>query len=52
MAVREGKRSMSWRADKPASLFFVEALDGGDPAKTVTHRDALYTWDATFTTQP
>ncbi len=52
MAVREGKRSMSWRADKPASLFFVEALDGGDPAKTVTHRDALYTWDAPFTTQP
>ncbi len=32
--------------------FFVEALDGGDPAKTVTHRDALYTWDAPFTTQP
>ena len=52
MAVREGKRSMSWRSDKPASLFFVEALDGGDPAKTVTHRDALYTWDAPFTTQP
>ncbi|HUH26250.1 MAG TPA: prolyl oligopeptidase family serine peptidase, partial [Flavobacterium sp.] len=52
MAVREGKRSMSWRADQPASLFFVEALDGGDPAKEVSHRDALYTWKAPFNNQP
>ena len=52
MAVREGKRSMSWRADKPASLFFVEALDGGDPANKVEHRDALYTWDAPFNNAP
>ncbi|MBS7321874.1 MAG: prolyl oligopeptidase family serine peptidase, partial [Myroides sp.] len=52
MAVREGKRSMNWRADKPATLFFVEALDGGDPANEVTHRDALYTWDAPFNTAP
>lgn len=52
MAVREGKRSMSWRSDKPATLFFVEALDGGDPAKAVEKRDALYTWEAPFTNQP
>ncbi|HOI42382.1 MAG TPA: hypothetical protein PK523_05495, partial [Elusimicrobiales bacterium] len=26
-AVRKGRRSMHWRADKPATLFFVEALD-------------------------
>ena len=52
MAVREGKRSMNWRADKPATLFFVEALDGGDPANEVTHRDALYTWDAPFNKAP
>lgn len=52
MAVREGKRSMSWRSDKPATLFFVEALDGGDPAKNVEKRDALYTWEAPFTNQP
>lgn len=52
MAVREGKRSMSWRNDKPATLFFVEALDGGDPAKNVSHRDALYTWEAPFTNNP
>lgn len=52
MAVRDGKRSMSWRNDQPASLFYVEALDGGDPAKTVEFRDALYTWAAPFTAQP
>lgn len=52
MAVREGKRSMSWRADQAATLFFVEALDGGDPAKEVSHRDALYTWKAPFNANP
>ncbi|WLD22976.1 prolyl oligopeptidase family serine peptidase [Flavobacterium dauae] len=52
MAVRTGKRSMAWRADKPATLFFVEALDEGDPAKAVEFRDALYTWEAPFNNQP
>ncbi len=52
MAVREGKRSMNWRADEAATLFFVEALDGGDPAKEVSHRDALYTWKAPFNSNP
>lgn len=52
MAVREGKRSMSWRADQAATLFFVEALDGGDPAKEVSHRDALYTWKVPFNANP
>jgi dipeptidyl aminopeptidase/acylaminoacyl peptidase len=52
MAVRKGKRSMSWRNDKPASLYFVEALDGGDPAVKVDYRDAVYQWDAPFTSEP
>ncbi len=52
MAVRTGKRSMTWRADKPATLFFVEALDEGDPAKAVEFRDALYTWEAPFNNKP
>lgn len=52
MAVRTGKRSMSWRADEAATLFFVEALDGGDPAKKVEHRDALFVWPAPFTAAP
>lgn len=52
MAVREGKRSMSWRSDKPASLFFVEALDGGDPANKIAYRDALYSWETPFNGVP
>ncbi len=51
-AVRSGRRSMQWRDDKPASLFFVEALDGGDPAVKVNYRDQLFSWDAPFTGEP
>ncbi|MCK4501125.1 PD40 domain-containing protein, partial [Candidatus Babeliales bacterium] len=35
MAVREGKRNLRWRADHPATLVWVEALDGGNPANKV-----------------
>lgn len=49
MAVRTGKRQMSWRGDLPATLFYVEALDGGNPQTKVDNRDALYLWNAPFT---
>ena len=52
MAVRTGKRSMNWRADEPATLFYVEALDGGDPQSKVTYRDAIYLWKAPFSENP
>lgn len=52
MAVREGKRSMQWRGDQPATLSYVEALDGGDPSKEVTYRDEVFTWEAPFTAEP
>ncbi|MGG5507889.1 MULTISPECIES: prolyl oligopeptidase family serine peptidase [unclassified Myroides] len=52
MAVREGRRSMQWRADQPATLSFVEALDGGDPAKESPYRDEVFTWKAPFTEAP
>ena len=48
MAVRTGKRSMNWRADEPATLVYVEALDGGDPARKVEYRDEVFTWKAPF----
>ena len=51
-ATRVGKRSMNWRDDLPASLFFVEALDNGDPANEVDFRDELFTWDAPFAANP
>lgn len=52
MATRTGKRSMSWRADLPATLSYVEALDGGDPANTVEFRDEVFLWNAPFTSNP
>ena len=48
MAVRKGKRNMSWRNDKPSTLYYVEALDEGDPAKQVQFRDEVFVWNAPF----
>ena len=42
MSVRQGRRKLSWRNDKPASLVFVKALDDGDAAKKVSYRDELF----------
>ena len=41
-AVPTGKRSINWRADQPATLYWIEALDGGDPAVQVSHRDQVF----------
>lgn len=49
MAVQTGKRSINWRADKPATLVYAEALDGGDPAKEVEFRDEVFQIEAPFT---
>lgn len=49
MATRMGKRSMRWRADQPATIYWVEALDKGDPEVIVEHRDAVYELAAPFT---
>lgn len=51
MAVQTGKRSISWRADKPATLVYAEALDGGDPANEVEFRDEVFQIEAPFTSQ-
>ena len=39
--VAEGARSVRWRSDAPATLVWVEALDGGDWSTDVPHRDRL-----------
>ena len=49
-AVRTGKRNVMWRNDAPNSLMYVEALDGGDPAKTAEYRDEIFSWTAPFNT--
>jgi len=51
-SVRKGKRDMSWRSDKPATLCFAVALDEGDKEKKVDFRDEVFLWDAPFTAEP
>ena len=48
MAVRMGKRSVSWRADKAASLIYVQALDEGNPEKEVAYRVEVFHLEAPF----
>lgn len=52
MATRTGKRSVSWRADRSSTLFWAEALDGGDPAIDVAYRDEVFELDAPFNGAP
>lgn len=47
-----GPRSVGWRADAPATLFWVEALDGGDAGAEAEVRDRLFTLEAPFTGEP
>ncbi|WP_240972978.1 alpha/beta hydrolase family protein [Flammeovirga yaeyamensis] len=48
MAVRTGKRSFSWRNDKPSTLTYMMALDGGDPENEVEYRDEIFELEAPF----
>ena len=48
MAVRTGPRDVQWRNDKPNTIVYAEALDGGDPEVEVTHRDKLMQLEAPF----
>ncbi len=47
-AVRTGPRSFGWRNDKPAELYWIEALDGGDPSVKAEARDQLFSLAAPF----
>ena len=47
-----GPREELWRELEPATLVWVEALDGGDPTRHVPHRDRLMTWSAPFRGKP
>lgn len=49
MATKKGRRNISWRSDKPATLIYVEALDEGDPKKQVEYRDEVFQLEAPFT---
>jgi dipeptidyl aminopeptidase/acylaminoacyl peptidase len=47
--VPTGPRSVEWQPLRPATLFWVEALDGGDPARKAPQRDRLMSLAAPFT---
>lgn len=51
-AVRPGPRSLRWRSDAPATLFWTEALDGGDARKSAEFREQLYLWKPGGEAQP
>ena len=51
-AVAAGPREFEWRSDASATVFWVEAGDGGDPRKDVAVRDTLFLQDAPFDGQP
>jgi len=47
-----GPRDFSWRATEPATLFWAEALDGGDWNVSVPARDKVMLQKAPFTAPP
>ena len=52
MATRTGKRNMNWRNDEAATLYYVEALDEGNPENKVDFRDDVFQWKAPFNENP
>jgi dipeptidyl aminopeptidase/acylaminoacyl peptidase len=51
-AVAPGPRSVSWRADAPATLVWVEAMDGGEASKPADTRDKMLALAAPFNGEP
>jgi len=51
-STRTGPRSVNWRADKPATVSWVEAQDGGDAGREAEVRDTVYVLDAPFEGSP
>ena len=51
-SVPTGERSISWRADAPATLVWTEALDGGDANAEAEDRDRVAMLAAPFTAEP
>ncbi|MPR32502.1 alpha/beta hydrolase family protein [Salmonirosea aquatica] len=47
-----GQRNHDWRDDTPATIYWVEAKDGGDPKKKADVRDVVYSLEAPFSGTP
>jgi dipeptidyl aminopeptidase/acylaminoacyl peptidase len=51
-ATQREPRNHSWRNDKPATLYWAHAQDGGDPKAIAEIRDKVFTWDYPFNSDP
>ena len=51
-SVATGVRSVSWRADAPATLVWAEAQDGGDASVEAEVRDSVFAHAAPFSGEP
>jgi dipeptidyl aminopeptidase/acylaminoacyl peptidase len=51
-AVPLGPRAIQWRPDEDATLFWVEAQDGGDPKVDASVRDKVFSFGAPFDSEP
>ncbi|WP_457651674.1 S9 family peptidase [Rhodocaloribacter sp.] len=51
-SVPTGVRDAAWRADAPATLYWVEALDGGDARAEADVRDRVFMLEAPFSAAP
>lgn len=47
--VPAGPRLVGWEERAPATLGWIEALDGGDPVRPAEHRDRVFRFPAPFT---
>jgi len=50
--VPTGPRNPEWQPLNPATVLWLEALDGGDPERSVPFRDKLMTLSSPFGTEP
>ena len=51
-AAPTGRRDVEWRADAPATLSWIEALDEGNPRREAAERDRIFLLAAPFDGQP
>ena len=51
-AVMTGPRSFGWRSDEGSTIYYVEALDDGNPRKKVSYRDKVFTLKSPFNGNP
>ncbi len=51
-SVADGPRRVEWRPDAPATLYWAEALDGGDARVETEERDRVFLLEAPFEGEP